>query len=176
MNRRAPSARGRLPPARRARVTPLVVLATLSLACSPPPPPVVPTRPPDPTFEASATATAAVQVAAAQATATAVAAAPDAWRPVASWAGASPTRRDTEPFDVTADTWRLRWEAQGRPRDSLLQVVVYGANDRIVGIAVNEANLPYLAGAWPTEGSGRYSLQISASNLAWVVTVEERVE
>jgi hypothetical protein len=156
---------------------PLVLLATLSLACSPPPsPPVVPAPPPDPTFEANATATAAAQVAAAQATATAVAAAPDAWRPVASWAGAGPTQRDTEPFDVTAETWRVRWEAQGRPRDSLLQVVVYGADERIVGIAVNQANLPYLAGTWPAEGRGRYSLQISGGNLAWAVTVEERVE
>jgi hypothetical protein len=95
---------------------------------------------------------------------------------VASWAGAGPTRRDTEPFEVTADAWRLRWEAQGRPRDSLLQVTVYGADEHLVGIAVNEANLPYLAGTWATRGRGRYSLQISASNLAWVVSVEERLE
>jgi hypothetical protein len=123
-----------------------------------------------------ATATAEAQVAAAQATATAVAAAPEEWRPLASWAGTGPARRDTEPFDVTAETWRVRWEAQGRPRDSLLQVVVYDAAERLVGIAVNDANLPYLAGTWPTRGSGRYSLQISAANLAWVVTVEERAE
>jgi hypothetical protein len=174
--RLAKPARGRLAPGRRARAALLVVPTALSLACSPPPPPpVVPTPPPDPAFEANATATAAAQVAAAQATATAVAA-PDDWRPVASWAGAGATLRDTEPFDVTADTWRVRWEAQGRPRDSLLQVVVYGPDDRLLGIAVNQANLPYLAGTWATRGGGRYSLQISAGNLTWVVTVEERAE
>jgi hypothetical protein len=70
----------------------------------------------------------------------------------------------------------VRWEAQGRPRDSLLQVVVYGADEQIVGIAVNQGNLPYLAGTWPAEGKGHYSLQISGGNLAWAVTVEERVE
>jgi hypothetical protein len=158
-------------------LTALTALTALTLACSPAPaPPAVPTRPLDAAFEASATTTTEAQVAAARATAGAVAAAADEWRLVATWSGAGPARRDTEPFDVTADTWRVRWEAQGRPRDSLLQVVVYDADERLVGIAANQANLPYLAGTWPTSGSGRYSLQISGANLAWVVTVEERPE
>ena len=83
--------------------------------------------------------------------------------------------KDTQPFKVTGDTWRLRYDFQSTAPDqqsSTFDMSVYKTGNTIPESVITSDN-PGSDTSYVDAGAGTYYLSIESANATWTVTVEE---
>lgn len=90
------------------------------------------------------------------------------WREVKRWVGSG--LKNTEPFTITAEDWRISWATKGG-KYNIFQVMVYKGDSDLPDIAANvmgnNDDISYMKGA------GEYRLVINATG-DWEVVIEEK--
>src|SRR5215217_5421458 len=83
--------------------------------------------------------------------------------------------KQTPPFEVTSDQWRIRTNFESTTPDEQFRTFVikaYNADDRNFQTFIaleGPGNEPFLVSA----GAGRYYLDVRSANATWTITVEE---
>jgi hypothetical protein len=83
--------------------------------------------------------------------------------------------KETQPFTVTGDTWRLRYDFQSTASDqqsSSFEMSVYKSGNTIPESVITLDN-PGSDTSYVDAGAGTYYLSIESANATWTVTVEE---
>jgi len=83
--------------------------------------------------------------------------------------------KETQPFTVTSDTWRLRYDFQSSTPDqqsSSFDMSVYKTGNTIPESVIS-LEKPGSDTTYVNAGAGTYYLSIGSANAAWTVTVEE---
>ena len=83
--------------------------------------------------------------------------------------------KDTQPFTVTGDTWRLRYDFQSTAPDqqsSSFDMSVYKTGNTIPETVITSES-PGSDTSYVNAGAGTYYLSIESANATWTVTVEE---
>jgi hypothetical protein len=83
--------------------------------------------------------------------------------------------KDTQPFTVTGDTWRLRYDFQSSDPDqqsSSFDMSVYKTGNTIPETVI-ALESPGSDTSYVDAGAGTYYLSIESANATWTVTVEE---
>jgi hypothetical protein len=83
--------------------------------------------------------------------------------------------KDTQPFTVTSDTWRLRYNFESTTDDqqsSSFEMTVYKPGNSIPESKIT-LERPGSDTSYVNAGAGTYYLSIGSANAAWTVTVEE---
>ena len=83
--------------------------------------------------------------------------------------------KDTQPFTVTSDTWRLRYDFQSTAPDqpsSSFDMSVYKSGNTIPESVITSES-PGSDTSYVDAGAGTYYLSIESTNATWTVTVEE---
>jgi hypothetical protein len=84
--------------------------------------------------------------------------------------------KDTQPFTVTSDTWRLRYKFQsttGNQQNSTINITVYKSGGDIPESVVTLADRTGNDTTYVDAGAGTYYLSIGPANTTWTVTVED---
>ena len=93
------------------------------------------------------------------------------WVEVASWRGDG--NKKTESFAIPNKEWRIRWVKRSTShRPGYITVFVHHADNRLVGLAVNERVME--SGETYMEESGEFCLDIVARRCEWEIVVEKR--
>ena len=88
---------------------------------------------------------------------------------IATWHGDG--NRKTDAFHVPGKAWRIRWIKQSTShRPGYITVFVHYADDRLVGLAINERVME--SGESYLEEEGDFYLDIVARRCEWEITVE----
>jgi hypothetical protein len=83
--------------------------------------------------------------------------------------------KETQPFTVTSDTWRLRYDFQSSTPDqqsSSFDMSVYKTGNTIPESVIS-LERPGSDTTYVNAGAGTYYLSIGSANATWTVTVEE---
>ena len=83
--------------------------------------------------------------------------------------------KDTQPFTVTSDTWRLRYDFQSTAPDqqsSSFDMSVYKTGNTIPETVITSES-PGSDTSYVNAGAGTYYLSIESANATWTVIVEE---
>jgi hypothetical protein len=83
--------------------------------------------------------------------------------------------KETQPFTVTSDTWRLRYDFQSSTPDqqsSSFDMSVYKTGNTIPESVISSER-PGSDTTYVNAGAGTYYLSIGSANATWSVTVEE---
>ena len=83
--------------------------------------------------------------------------------------------KETQPFTVTGDTWRLRYDFQSSAPDqqsSSFDMSVYKSGNTIPETVITLES-PGSDTSYVDAGAGTYYLSIESANATWTVTVEE---
>jgi hypothetical protein len=83
--------------------------------------------------------------------------------------------KDTQPFTVTSDTWRLRYDFEsttGNQQSSSFEMTVYKRGNSIPESIIT-LERPGSDTSYVNAGAGTYYLSIGSANATWTVTVEE---
>jgi hypothetical protein len=83
--------------------------------------------------------------------------------------------KDTQPFTVTGDTWRLRYDFQSTAPDqqsSSFDMSVYKTGNTIPETVITSES-PGSDTSYVNAGAGTYYLSIESANATWTVIVEE---
>jgi hypothetical protein len=83
--------------------------------------------------------------------------------------------KETQPFTVTGDTWRLRYDFQSTASDqqsSSFDMSVYKSGNTIPESVITSES-PESDTSYVDAGAGTYYLSIESANATWTVTVEE---
>ena len=83
--------------------------------------------------------------------------------------------KDTQPFTVTGDTWRLRYDFQSTAPDqqsSSFDMSVYKTGNTIPETVITSES-PGSNTSYVNAGAGTYYLSIESANATWTVIVEE---
>jgi hypothetical protein len=83
--------------------------------------------------------------------------------------------KDTQPFTVTGDTWRLRYDFQSSDPDqqsSSFDMSVYRTGNTIPETVITSES-PGSDTSYVEAGAGTYYLSIESATATWTVTVEE---
>jgi hypothetical protein len=83
--------------------------------------------------------------------------------------------KETQPFTVTSDTWRLRYDFQSSTPDqqsSSFDMSVYKTGNTIPESVIS-LERPGSDTTYVNAGAGTYDLSIGSANATWTVTVEE---
>jgi hypothetical protein len=83
--------------------------------------------------------------------------------------------KDTQPFTVTSDTWRLRYNFESTTDDqqsSSFEMTVYKPGNSIPESIIT-LERPGSDTSYVNAGAGTYYLSIGSANATWTVTVEE---
>jgi hypothetical protein len=83
--------------------------------------------------------------------------------------------KETQPFTVTGDTWRLRYDFQSTASDqqsSSFDMSVYKSGNTIPESVITSES-PGSDTSYVDAGAGTYYLSIESANATWTVTVEE---
>jgi hypothetical protein len=83
--------------------------------------------------------------------------------------------KETQPFTVTSDTWRLRYDVQSSTPDqqfSSFDMSVYKTGNTIPESVIT-LERPGSDATYVNAGAGTYYLSIESANATWTVTVEE---
>ena len=83
--------------------------------------------------------------------------------------------KETQPFTVTSDTWRLRYDFQSSTPDqqsSSFDMSVYKTGNTIPESVIS-LERPGSDTTYVNAGAGTYYLSIGSANVTWTVTVEE---
>jgi hypothetical protein len=83
--------------------------------------------------------------------------------------------KETQPFTVTSDTWRLRYDVQSTSTDqqsSSFDMSVYKTGNTIPESVITPES-PGSDTTYVNAGAGTYYLSIGSANATWTVTVEE---
>jgi hypothetical protein len=83
--------------------------------------------------------------------------------------------KDTQPFTVTSDTWRLRYNFEsttGNQQSGSFEMTVYRRGNTIPESIIT-LERPGSDTSYVNAGAGTYYLSIGSANATWTVTVEE---
>src|ERR671913_2467636 len=83
--------------------------------------------------------------------------------------------KETQPFTVTSDTWRLRYDVQSTSTDqqsSSFDMSVYKTGNTIPESVIT-LERPGSDTSYVNAGAGTYYLSIGSANATWTVTVED---
>jgi hypothetical protein len=93
------------------------------------------------------------------------------WKPLGDWFGAG--MKQTESFTTSQPEWRIVWQSKTNNPTSILQIMVYSANGRLVDIVGNvqgnAADTSYVRST-----PGPHYLHISSANTTFNVVAEEQ--
>jgi TM2 domain-containing membrane protein YozV len=92
------------------------------------------------------------------------------WHQIKSWEGSG--IKDTEPFTIVGDQWRIKYSAEVTPEPGIFQIYVYkvGTNFPVTfaaNITKSGSDTSYVY------EKGQFYLKISSGNVNWSIIVEE---